>query len=98
MPAECVCQSCSTLTVDILHHLVFDCPNDDVNFKRLQFSQTVSRHLGTNFSNILFNLEDEELLICLLGGPSYELDNLLSENEYNDFLSISVRFISSLLL
>ena len=78
--------------------LTFDCLNDDVNFKRLQFSQTVSRNLGTCFSIILFILEDEEFLICLLGGPSYELHNLLSENEYSDFLSISVRFISSLRL
>ena len=50
MTGECVCQSCNTLTVDILHHLVYDCCNDDVNFKRLQFSETVSRNLGTNVS------------------------------------------------
>ena len=55
MTGECVCQSCNTLTVDILHHLVYDCRNDDVNFKRLQFSETVSRNIGTNVSNILLN-------------------------------------------
>ena len=92
-----ICQSCNSVTNDIIHHHhVCECSNVGVNLKRMQFRDTVSSKLGSHTSTLLWNLQDEELLVCLLGGPNHELQNALTENEYYEFLSISVRFISSL--
>ena len=92
-----ICQSCNSVTNDIIHHHVCKCSIVGFNLKRMQFrKKTVSSKLGAHISTLLWNLQDEDLLVCLLGGPNHALQNALTENEYYEFLSISVRFISSL--
>ena len=96
MSAMSVCQSCNSITDDIIFHLACECSNAYVVSKRLQFRNNVSEKLGAHTSDILWNLQDEDRLVFMLGGPNPDVQSSLSDKDYYDFLSISARFIKSL--
>ena len=91
-----VCQSFNSITDDIIFHLACECSNVCVVSKRLQFRNNVADKLGAHTSDILWNLQDEDLLVFMLGGPKPDVQSSLSDKDYYDFLSISARFIKSL--
>ena len=61
MSAMSVCQSCNSITDDIIFHPACECSNVCVVSKRLQFRNSVSEKMGTHTSDILWNLQDEAI-------------------------------------
>ena len=96
MSAMSVWQSCNLLTDDIIFHLARECSNVCVVSKSLQFRNNVSEKLGAHIFDILWNLQDEDRLVFMLGGTNPDVQSSLSDKDYSDFLSISARLLKSL--
>ena len=96
MSTVSLCQSCNSISGDIILHLVSECTNVDIVTKRSRFQNKASETFGAHTSGVFWNLQDEERLVFMLGGTNHVVERSLSLKNYNDFLLLSVRFIKSL--
>ena len=96
MSTVSLCQSCNSISGDIILHLVSECSIVDTVTKRSRFQNKASKTLGAHTSGVFWNLQDEERLVLMPGGTNHVVERSLSLNNYNDFLLLSVRFIKTL--
>ena len=96
MSTVSLCQSCNSISGDIILHLVSECTNVEIVTKRSRFQNKALETLGALTSGVFWNLQDEERLVFMLGGTNHVVERSLSSKNYNDFLLLSVRFIKSL--
>ncbi len=89
---EQLCIYCGLFYKDIYTHLTFDCSK---SFKeRDTFWDEVSDILIPQFSAFLYNLPDEDMYCCMLGGA---MNISVTRREEDDFMRISSNFLSDIL-
>ena len=91
MSTMSVCQSCNAITDGVIFHLACECSQNVCNFGTM-YPKNWERILLI----LLWNLQDEDRLVFMLGGPNSDVQSSLSDKDYYNFLSISARFIKSL--
>ena len=89
---EQLCIYCGLFYRDIYTHLTFEC-NKSYS-ERNTFWDELTDTLIPQFSVYLYNLPDEDMYCCMLGG---EINISVTSSEEDDFMQISANFLSNIL-
>ena len=93
---EVLCPRCGGITRDILKHLFSDCVDNNTRLKLKTFWENVYSMFGDIIHTILTNLELEDFITLILGRLLPITIDVLTEDEYSDFIILRSKLLWAL--